>query len=86
METPFNMIIVGMTGCGKTSYLLKMLENKYMKHFEFIILICPTLSWNKTYQEWKYMGDEDLIKIECDHDRVDEFLHLVLWYTGERTL
>ena len=29
MKTPFNMIIVGMTGCRKTYYLLKMLEHEY---------------------------------------------------------
>ena len=41
-ETPLNMIIVGVTGCGKTYYLLKMLENDYKGHFEYIFLICGT--------------------------------------------
>lgn len=26
MEPPFNMVIVGMTACGKTYYLVDMLE------------------------------------------------------------
>ena len=42
METPFNMMIVGMTGCGKTYYLLEMLEKEYLGHF-----------WSKTYQVHK---------------------------------
>ena len=50
METPFNMIIAGMTACGKTHYLLSMLERDHMKHF----LLCPTFEWNKTYNEWRY--------------------------------
>ena len=57
-ETPLNMIIVGVTRCGKTHYLLKMLENDYKGHFEYIFLICPTYLWNKTYQEWEYKGDK----------------------------
>ena len=61
MKTPFNMIIVGMTACGKTAYLLKMLEEEYMKHFDYIVLLCPTFEWNKTHQEWKYMHDSDFI-------------------------
>ena len=52
LETPFNMMKVGMTGCGKTHYLLSMLEEEYFGHFECIFLICPTYNWNKTYQEW----------------------------------
>ena len=77
METPFNIIIAGMTNCGKTSYLLNMLENEYKNHFDYIILICPTFSWNKTYQEWKYINDMDVISIECDQDNVDKFLHII---------
>ena len=33
------------------------------------------------------MGDEDVIKIECDHDKVDEFWHFVsLIYQGTNSL
>ena len=31
-----------MTSCGKTFYLLKLLETDYKNHFENIFLICPT--------------------------------------------
>ena len=34
--TPFNMIIVGKTACGKTKYLLNVLEEKYKGNFEYI--------------------------------------------------
>ena len=77
MESPFNMIIVGMTNCGKTFYLLNMLENEYKNHFDF---------WNKTYQEWRYIDDEDVIPIECDHDNVDKFLHIIPRSTKGQTL
>ena len=54
-----------------------MLEKQFNKHFDCIILICPTFSWNKTYQEWKYINDSDLFSIECDKDKVDKILHIV---------
>ena len=77
METPFNMIICGMTNCGKTFYLLNMLETQLRKHFDYIILIFPTFSWNETYQQWKYINDSDLFAIGCDQDKVDKMLHIV---------
>ena len=77
-ETPLNMIIVGVTGCGKTYYLLKMLENDYKNHFEYIFLICPTYLWNKTYQEWKYKDDKNFFPIPCDQDDVEAFLEYVV--------
>ena len=76
-ETPLNMIIVGVTGCGKTYYLLKMLENDYKGYFEYIFLICPTYLWNKTYQEWKYKDDKNFFPIPCDQDDVEKFLKFV---------
>ena len=77
METPFNMIICGTTNCGKTFYLLNMLETQFNKNFDHIILICPTFSWNETYQQWKYINDSDLFAIECDQDKVNKILHIV---------
>ena len=34
-KKPFNMIIVGMTACGKTKYLLDFLEKEYFGNFEY---------------------------------------------------
>ena len=85
--SPFNMIIVGMTNFGKTDYLLKTLEKDFKNHFDYILLVCPTLTWNKTYQGWKYIKDEDLIPIECEQDEVDKVLHIVsVIYRGTNTL
>lgn len=79
METPFNMIILGMTGCGKTYYLLKMLEEDYHKHFDYIFLICPTFKDNKTYQNWKYLKDPDIFALPCDQDDVEYYLRQVTY-------
>ena len=71
------MIIVRVTGCGKTHYLLKMLENDYKGPFEYIFLICPTYLWNKTYQEWEYKDDKKFFPIPCSQDQVEQFLEYV---------
>ena len=79
------MIIVGMTGCGKTYYLLKMLESDYKGHFEYIFLICPTYLHNKTYQEWEYKDDKKFFPIPCDQDHVEGFLKYIQISTVKQT-
>ena len=74
METPFHMIILGMTACGKTHYLLKMLGEDYKKHFDYIFIVGPTLEDNKIYQNWKYLDNPDVFPIACEHDEVDDKL------------
>ena len=78
LETPFNMMIVGMTGCGKTCYLLNMLEEEYFGHFEYIFLICPTYIWNKTYQEWIHKDCEYFFAIPSGQNSVDGFIKYIV--------
>ena len=74
MNAPFHMIIAGMTACGKTHYLLKMLEEEYKNHFDLISIVCPTFEDNKTYQKWEYLKDPVVFAIACDHDKVEGVL------------
>ena len=86
-KKPFNMIIVGMTCCGKTQYLLNFLEREYKNYFDHIFLLCPTFSWNKTYENWKYDKDEDFIAISCDQDDVEKYLKIVVDFAkGSKSL
>ena len=66
-----------MTNCGKTFYLLKMLEEEYKGHFDYIFIVCPTLKENKTYQNWKFLQDDSIFPIACDHDDVEENLRII---------
>ena len=43
---PQYAMIVGTTNVGKTEYLLRILETEYKNHFEFIVIMCPTISDN----------------------------------------
>ena len=42
-------IFSGPTSCGKTQRMLDVLERENKHHFDDIIILCPTLRWNKTY-------------------------------------
>ncbi len=87
LQTPFNMMIVGMTGCGKTYYLLNMLEEEYFGHFEYIFLICPTYIWNKTYQEWIHKDCEYFFAIPSNQNSVEYFIkYIVDNYKGTNSL
>ena len=54
-----------------------MLEKEYKNHFDHIVIVCPTLDWNKTYQEWKYLQDEDVVTVPCGHELVEKVLSVV---------
>ena len=47
-------MFIGVTACGKTEFLLGQLETNYKNHFEFIIILCPTILDNKTYLSRKW--------------------------------
>ena len=74
------MIIVGMTACGKTHYLLNMLEKEYKNHYDYIFIVCPTLGDNKTYQQWKYLTDPDVYELPVAHDSVENILRDITNY------
>ena len=75
MKTPFRMVILGALGCGKTHYMLKMLEEDYMNHFDYIFMLCLMLEDNKTYQNWKYLY---VFVIACEHHEVDNSLQMIV--------
>ena len=52
---PHNMLISGVTNCGKTRFILDILEKEYRNKFDNIIIFCPTFFFNITYErEWIY--------------------------------
>ena len=59
------LFFVAATGEGKTHLALNLLENEYRNHFDFIVTICPTLSYNSTYRSRSWVSnDPDVIPIE----------------------
>ena len=57
--TPHAAIFTGPTGCGKSHFVLDLIEKKCSKHFDYIIIICQTLRWNKTYHAKGWIRHDD---------------------------
>ena len=70
-----NAMFVGVRACGKTESLLQLLETKYKNHFEFIVILCPTILDNKTYLSRKWILDDKNVFIMCDVEgRLNAFM------------
>ncbi|MEW8512041.1 MAG: ATPase/DNA packaging protein [Candidatus Thiodiazotropha sp.] len=54
---PHCAIICGQTGCGKTEFVLDLLEGRYRNVFSHIVILCPTIQWNKAYKNREWIGD-----------------------------
>ena len=64
MKELHTALFIAQTGVGKTHLALSLLENEYRNHFDFIVIICPTLRYNSTYNSrgWVW-NDPDVILI-----------------------
>ena len=65
MKEPHTALFVAPAGVGKTHLALNLLESEYFSHFDFIIIICPTLKHNEMYKirGWVWT-DPEVIPIE----------------------
>ena len=86
MKEPHTALFVARIGVGKTHLALNLLENEYRHHFNFIIIICPTLKYNKTYKSrgWVW-NDPEVILIEPGnqlHYLIEKISNLL---TGSKT-
>ena len=59
IKEPHTTIFTGQRGCGKTHLVLDLIEKEYNKHFDYVIIICPTLQWNKTYRSRDWIKNDD---------------------------
>ena len=66
IKPPFNMLVSGMTGCGKTHYILDLLETEFKNKFDYIIIICPSFDYNKTYNRKWIDNDECIFPLVID--------------------
>ena len=86
-QPPFNMLIVGMTGSGKTQFLLDMLETEYNRVFDYIVIVCRTINWNTTYLNWIHLNDNGFNKIPCSQEMINHVLQAVSTiFRGTNTL
>ena len=65
MKELHTALFVAPTGVEKVHLALNLLENEYGNHFDFIVIICPSLRHNSTYKSrgWVW-NDPEVIPIE----------------------
>ncbi len=80
-------IISGITGCGKTVFVLDLLEGPYRGVYRHVVILCPTVRHNKTYQNVSWVWKDPEVYIvdpgERLHDYIRAFYQL---FEGEPTL
>ena len=54
---PHSANVCGQTGCGKTEFVLDLLESEYAGVFDNLVILCPTINWNKAYKTRSWIGD-----------------------------
>ena len=61
LKEPHTAIFSGSTGSGKTHLALNLIKTDYLHYFENIVILCPTLRWNKSYLEQTWIWKDDNI-------------------------
>ena len=74
VKDPHTTIFTGRTGSGKTRLVLDLIEKEYNKHFDYIIIICPTLRWNKTYHSREWIKNDDKVRLVEPKDIIRQTL------------
>ena len=86
-KTPHSAIICGQTGCGKTVYVLDLLEGPYRGLFQHIVILCPTLRHNKTYQERVWIWEDPEVYAFDPGERLHDCLRVLYQrFQGQPTL
>ena len=60
LDPPFNILICGITNCGKTEYALELLSTVYKGKFDYIVVFCPIFQYNTTYNKSFIFKDDDV--------------------------
>ena len=86
-QTAYLATIYGQTRCGKTVFILDLLEGPNRRFFQHIVILLPTARHNKTYQQrpWIWTGPEDYLLDPGKrlHDYLRAFYYV---FMGEPTL
>ena len=86
-KDPHSALIAGQTGCGKTVFILDLLEKHYRGVFQHIVILCPTIRHNKTYLGCDWIWSDPEIYILDPEDRLHDWLRAFYkQFQGEPTL
>ena len=69
-KEPHTSIFTGPMGCGKSHLVFDLIEKEYNKNFDYIIIICPILQWNKTYHAKDRIKNDDKVWLIEPEDKL----------------
>ena len=76
-----------MTGCGKTVFVLDLLEGPYCSLFRHIVLLCPTVRYNEAYQKCPWIWSDPEVYVIDPAERLHDYLRAFYQvFQGEPTL
>ena len=86
-QTAHLATICGQTGCGKTVFILDLLEGHYRGFFQHIVVLCTTVRYNKTYQQCPWIWTDPEVYLLDPGERLHEYLRAFYHvFMGEPTL
>ena len=62
-----------MTNSRKTHFVLDLLQSEYRNKFYYILIVCPTFDYNRTYKRKFIFNDPDVIPIIIN-DKLNDVL------------
>jgi hypothetical protein len=83
------MLITGVTNCGKTYFVLDLIEKYYLDKFNYILIICPTYFFNTTYERKWIFKDPRVLIINPDsvkNNLNDTLMLMQKVFQGAKTL
>ena len=84
---PHAALVCGQTGCGKSVFVLDLLEKHYKDHFKHIVILCPTLRWNETYRNRNWIWHDPEVYLVDPEENLHGFLRLFFtMFAGQETL
>ena len=87
MKELHTALFIAPTGIAKTHLALNLLETEYKNHFDFIIIICPTLKHYKMYKSRAWVWtDPEVIPIEPGNQLYYLIEKISNLLTGSKTL
>ena len=74
IKTPHRAIFSAPTGIGKTHLVLDLIQKYYDGHFDKIIILCPSIRWNKTYLERPWVLKDENVWLLEPKDKLHNYI------------
>ena len=80
IKEPHTAIFTGQTEFGKTRLVLELIKKEYNNHFDYIVIIYPTLRENSTYhakQGKHYLSNKRQLNEKQRHSQLNPKINII---------